>query len=112
MKSKVNERRQELKALSQQVKPLVKEGLYDSVNEALIECFYTDAENKVFHTFNDWIEKGFKIKKGSRAFAIWGSPRPLKKVEPPVNQQEEREEDFFPVCYLFSNAQVEERMAA
>ncbi len=109
---KVNERREELKALSQQVKPLVKECVYDSVNEALIECFYKDAENKEFHTFNHWIEKGFKIKKGSRAFAIWGSPRPLKKVEPPKAQEEEKEEDFFPICYLFSNAQVEERQAA
>jgi hypothetical protein len=108
---KVNERREELKALSNQVKPLVKECVYDSVNEALIECFYKDAENKEFHTFFDWIDKGYKIKKGSRAFAIWGSPRPLKKIEPQV-QDDEKEEDFFPICYLFSNSQVEERKAA
>jgi len=109
---KVNERREELKALSQTVKPLVKEGAYDSVNEALIECYYRDADNKVFHTFNHWIENGFKIKKGSRAFAIWGSPRPLKKIEPSQAREEEKEEDFFPICFLFSNAQVEERQAA
>jgi len=110
MTKKVNERREELKALSQQVKPLVKECVYDSVNEALIECFYRDADNSEFHTFFDWIEKGYKIKKGSRAFAIWGSPRPLKKVEP--SKEEGKEEDFFPICYLFSNSQVEVREAA
>lgn len=109
--SEHKEKREALKLLSKAVKPLVKEGQYDSVNEALIDLFYRQDENTEFHTLYDWSKKGYKVKKGSKAFVIWGSPRELKRTEPAAEQDEDRKEDFYPFCYLFSNAQVERRAA-
>ncbi len=109
--SEHRQKREALKVLSQQVKPLVKAGQFDSVNDALIELFYRQDENREFHTLYDWNKKGYKVIKGSKAFVIWGSPRELKKNDPAPDQNEEEKNDFYPLCYLFSNAQVE-RMAA
>jgi hypothetical protein len=99
------ERRETLKKLSTAVKALVKEGVYKTVNEALINEFYkkTDPEIKDFNTFSSWKEKGKTILKGSKAFVIWGQPRNIK-------QDEENDEfKFWPLCYLFSDNQVFEK---
>ena len=96
---KINPKREKLKKLSQQVKPLVQDGEFNSVNEALIDL-YEDGENTEFHTFHDWKKKGKKILKGSVAFLIWGKPRKVEQAE------DEDEYKYWPVCYLFSNAQV------
>jgi hypothetical protein len=106
------EKREALKALSQQVKPLVKEGQYDTVNDAIMDCFYRQNGHSEFNTLWEWNKKGYRILKGSKAFVVWGSPRQLKKVEPETD--EDKKEEFFPLCYLFSNLQVEqsERRAA
>lgn len=96
--------RQELIDLSKIAKRAVKEGMYDSVNEALIS-FYRDNENKEFNTFWEWKDKGYNIKKGSVSFKVWGSPQKGKRPEPKEGQEDEY--DYWPICYLFSNAQVE-----
>jgi hypothetical protein len=103
------EKRKELQELSKIAKMRIKadcEGM--SVNEVLISEFYSDEENQEFKTLHDWNKSGFRVVKGSTAFIIWGKPKPLKKEEE-ANQsqnQEEEKDDFFPLCYLFSNAQV------
>lgn len=94
-----NPKREELKRLSKHVKILVNEGEYESVNEGLIDS-YTDEENTEFHTFHGWKDNGKKIIKGSKAFLIWGKPRKV------VQQEDDDEYKYWPVCYLFSNAQV------
>ena len=82
-----------------------------SVNEILINHFYTDNENYIFNTFHDWIKKGFKIDKGSEAFLIWGKPKnKIDKSQPaPEPNADDNEREFYPMCYLFSNAQVTKR---
>ena len=77
------------------------------INEILIDEFYTDAENSEFHTFHGWKEKGMNIKKGATAFLIWGKKRSSKQGEAEPQNDEEKAFQFFPVCYLFSNNQVE-----
>lgn len=103
------EKRKALRELSKIAKTMMQgecEGM--SVNEILIDEFYSDEENNEFKTLHDWNKAGFKVKKGATAFVVWGKPKPKKKGEEPKQSQnpEEAEEEFFPLCYLFSNAQV------
>lgn len=79
-----------------------------SLNSYIIENFYQDAENVIFNTFNQWQQQGYQVKKGSKAFVLWGRPLASQKAE---RQEEPKEgdEQFFPLCHLFSNAQVIER---
>lgn len=94
-------RRQELKALSKALKPLVEVGAFETVNQAIVDS-YTNSENSIFKTFHQWKKDGKKIIKGSKAFCVWGKPREKE-------QEDETETDefrFWPVAYLFSNAQV------
>lgn len=81
-----------------------------SVNEVLIEKFYTDDENTEFKTLHDWNKEGYKVNKGAKAFLIWGKPRAMNKEQAKNQESEEEEDEFFPICYLFSNAQVTKRL--
>lgn len=106
---KHRERRDELKALSKTAKlAITMSGEEKTVNEFLIEM-YTNAENKEFHTLHQWSAKGFKVKKGSKSFLVWGKPKDHQKQQAEQKPTEEDEDKFFPLCYLFSNAQVEPR---
>lgn len=98
-----NEVREQLKALSTQLKPLVKAGEFNTVNEAIIETAYKSAEHQEFKKFNEWKKLGFTILKGSKAFAVWAQPVKGKKK---VEVEEGKEFEFFPICFLFSNNQV------
>ena len=103
------ERRNQLKALSKVAKLAITMGTEErSVNEILIGM-YTDAENKEFHTLHQWSAKGFKVKKGSKSFLVWGKPKDHQKAEADQAPTDEDDDKFFPLCYLFSNAQVEPR---
>lgn len=105
--SKARLRRQELKEISQPLKPMVKDGLFETLNEAIIECLYKRDGHEVFRTFEAWKKDGFSIVKGSQAFVVWGRPQTMTKPEPKAEGEEERE--FFPIAYLFSNKQVVKR---
>lgn len=107
---KHNEKREQLKSLSVTVKPLVESGAYETVNDAILKSIYTDTANTEFKTLRQWNEEGFNVKKGSKAFVIWGKPKPFNKEEgAEKDAKSEEEETFFPLAYLFSNAQVERR---
>lgn len=105
MERKVNEKREELKAISKGLGVLVKEGAIDSINEGLI-ALYTKGEHQNFKSYRQWQAEGMQVKKGEKAFLLWAKPRGIGKVEEKAD--EEKEEKFFPVAYVFSNAQVEE----
>ena len=109
---KHKERRKALKELSAIAKARLKmdcEGM--TVNEFLIDEIYTDAENTEFHTIHGWNKKGFQVKKGSVSFLVWGKPKKLEKAEQKPENTDEEKDDFYPLCYLFSNAQVQQRDA-
>lgn len=98
--------------LSKAVEPLVLEGKYDKINEAIINEFYKDDKNIEFNTFKGWKEKNLIVKKGSKGFSIWSKPIKNKKenAESKQDVKQETEENgrkFFGMAYLFSNAQVE-----
>ncbi len=100
------ENRKKLKELSNAVKPLVKEGQFSTVNEALKEVIYQEQnpDIKEFNSFHSWKAKGKNILKGSKAFLFWGMPVKGKKQQ---SQDSEPDEfSFFPLCYLFADTQV------
>lgn len=92
-----------LKELSKVAKLAVKQGAFSTVNEALLSVYFEQG-HKEFNTFSQWIDKGFAVKKGEKAFFVWGSPRKGANHEP---ENEQDEFSFFPLCYLFSDKQVE-----
>ena len=93
-------------AASQGIRILVKEGVYNNVNEGLLEM-YTEENPDIeeFNTFNQWKEQGYTINKGSKAFIIWGQPR--KAEQTPEGSEEHEEFKYWPICYLFSNTQYQ-----
>jgi hypothetical protein len=109
---RAKERRAQLRELSKIAKMRMSadcEGM--TVNEILIEEFYTDEENEEFKTLHQWSKDGYKVNKGAVSFLVWGKPKPMKKGEEsaPKETTEEGESEFYPLCYLFSNAQVTKR---
>lgn len=106
------ERRAELRELSNLAKLMMKgecEGM--TVNEILIEKFHTDETNREFKTLWQWSAEGFKVNKGAVSFLVWGKPKSIQKGQETAQKEgtDEEEEEFFPLCYLFSNAQVTKR---
>lgn len=94
-----------LRSLSQNAKMKQQAGDERTVNQILMD-WYTNETHHEFHNFWEWKKLGFKVKKGERAFFVWGKKRKVtEKVE--NNDEEEREFKFYPIAYLFSNAQVE-----
>jgi hypothetical protein len=98
---------------SVQVRPLVESGKYETVNEAIITLFYMNEGNLQFNKFKQWLEMGYKVKKGSKGFPVWAKPlKALKADEPKPKEPIEGENfngEYFPICYLFSNLQVEKK---
>lgn len=112
-KSNKAERRKELRELSKIAKQFQNGACPDmSINEILINHFYKDDNNQEFKTLYDWSKAGFKVVKGSKSFVIWGKPKAIKdknQETPKQKTEEEEESEFYPLCYLFSNAQVEKK---
>lgn len=112
---KPNPRRLELMQLSAAVRPLVKNGVYSSMNEAIMAQYITETGFSEWHTFADWRKQGRPVKKGERGFPIWAQPRRLKAEGAAgdlaqvaaLNGIEPQGAEFFPVCYLFHAGQVE-----
>ena len=100
---KKNETRDTLKKLSQQVKPLVDQGQFNTVNEALIEIMYRQYGEK-YQKFTDWKAQGYTILKGSKGFPVWAQPLKITRKKEESEQDEEGE--YFPICYLFNENQV------
>lgn len=98
--------RKNLIDLSQAARELVTSGEFEKVNEALVEGIYKEQDPNIqeLKTFNQWKDEGKIIKKGSKAFLVWGQPRKGEQV--PEGSDEPEEYKYWPLCYLFSNLQV------
>ncbi|MFA6261086.1 MAG: ArdC-like ssDNA-binding domain-containing protein [Bacteroidia bacterium] len=104
-KTPIQQKRQFLKDLSGSVSEKVKEGEFNSINEAII-AHYRQGEHQEFRTFNQWLKDGYAVRKGEKAFIVWAKPKEVQKVE---KTEETDKYEYYPICYLFSNAQVERR---
>lgn len=106
--STIKQKREQLKELSAPFKILIKEGAISTINSALIET-YTNETHQIFKSYRGWLAEGYQVKKGEKAFLIWGSPQKLKSKKEPTKGDTEKDSEFFPIAFIFSNAQVEER---
>jgi len=88
--------------MSAAAKLLVAQGAHSSINEAIISMYRNEVHH-TFNTYNQWKEKGYQVRKGESAFLVWA--RPLGAHE--EQEAEQINSKFFPVCFLFSNAQVD-----
>lgn len=103
-KEQYKDNRKALIALSNNLRQLVKEGVYSSVNEALLDHYAGDnPEVHEFNTFWQWKEQGYTIVKGCKAYHIWGQPRKAAQTD---DTSEDETYKFWPLCYLFDNTQV------
>lgn len=99
---------------SKQVRPLVKEGMYESINQAIVEEIYKDADNHEFKTLKQWNKEEQKVIKGSHGYPLWGAPKnvekDLDKEEVAKEEKGANEKPYYPIAYTFSNAQVEPKI--
>jgi len=121
MKGKPNPRRAELKALSMQVRPLVKAGAFENVNAAVLHIYSQQTGFSDWKTFKGWLDAGQAVRKGESGFPIWAKPRHMKAegamagdlgAIAALNGIEPQGPEFFPVCYLFHAGQVEQSQKA
>lgn len=116
-KTTIQEKREILKDFSSKAKAIKEELLKNcttpeqeqqiesaTINSIIVEHIYTDETHKKFNTFKGWIKEGFCVRKGQKAFLLWG--RKKQEVEKPNGEQKTEELDFFPITFVFSNHQV------
>ena len=106
-------RRQALKDLCNALQEAAKAaGMEEKPNELLRE-YYAQAGHTELKTFEEWKQAGFYIRKGEKAILLWGHPKPSRQAKEAAKQagkpEEEAENDFYPLAYLFSNQQVAPR---
>jgi hypothetical protein len=81
------------------------------VNHYLLNFVYKTEGITDFKKFGEWKQTGAVVKKGSKAFPIWGQPIGAQKEEEAQSKGEnyiatEEENKRYPICYVFSNLQV------
>lgn len=105
-----DQRRKKLIALSEEARQIRdEEGLDCTLNDIIIERFYTNGHHNTFHTFAGWKKEGFSVIKGSEAFVVWGKKRTVEQGKDHREDEESEEAKkykFYPLAYLFSNQQV------
>lgn len=107
---KRNQARAILKELSAIIKMGFKNGMYEehgTINEVLLSPEFYGIDHLELHTFNGWKKKGYRVRKGEKGWIIWAKPKAMKKGEQQPQTDEEKEEKWFPTCYLFTSEQVE-----
>ncbi len=123
MTEKMKEKRRYLSELSRQAKEIREKKVLEAVSamEALdfammninscLRVFVYGKEHNTYRTYKEWTKEGYQVKKGSKAFLFWARPLPnLKREKAEQEGKEPETEDeynYFPLCYLFSNKQVE-----
>lgn len=102
-------KREELKSLSAPFKALLKSGAIHTVNEGL-KNMYAEEGHTELKTLKQWNKQGYRVKKGEKALLLWGSPVSAPKQEDSENVEsdEESKNDYFPICFVFSQNQVQQ----
>lgn len=119
-KESIQEKRERLKNLSNKAQEIREELLHAcksdieiqavnalKVNDIIINHLHKTPEHNEFRSFKGWMKEGFAVQKGQKAFLVWGRPKQENKkgeVVPVIDGEEEG--TFFPVSFVFSNAQV------
>ena len=101
---KPNPRREQLKALSQTIKPLVQCGMFNSINDGIQESYIEETSQTLWHTFHEWKDEGFNVVKGQHGFPVWATPRKLKKD---TDTDKATGRTWYPIAYIFHAGQVQ-----
>lgn len=106
----INSKREQLKQISKIAKKLQEKEYPElTINEILLNILYQPKNKKAskltFDTFNGWREKGMRVKKGEKAYLIWGKKR--KALQQESEKDEKEDFNFFPLAFVFSSSQVE-----
>jgi hypothetical protein len=108
---KINPRKLELIEISKGMRELVKGGQADNINDAIKEFVYQPLGHNELKSIHEWNKAGKRVKKGSKALLLWSAPITRRCKQPeamPRGSGEDAEYQFWNVCYLFSNLQVED----
>ncbi|MDP1728496.1 MAG: ArdC family protein [Bacteroidota bacterium] len=101
-----------LKAQSVVVRSQVESGQFETINDAIIETKYKDGKNQEFKSYRQWKKEGYQVRKGEKAFLLWGKPKEntnskIESEQKNTGKDSPDEHDpFFPIAFVFSNAQV------
>ena len=62
-----------------------------------------------FKSFFQWKLEGYSVKKGEKAFVLWGRKRKATAKQEVDGKDDPQEEEykFYPLAYVFSDAQIE-----
>lgn len=111
------QKRAQLKATSNLLKKAVQAGEIppseDGTINGLLRAMYAQQGHTELKTFDEWKAAGYIVRKGQKAILLWGKPRKHDREkeaatagEDTDRQTNEQQDDFFPVCYVFSQQQV------
>lgn len=109
------ERRLALKDLCHNLEIMVELGqlMPSDTKNGLLRQYYAMAGHKELHTFNEWKELGYNVKKGETAIVFWGKPKATKEAKEQAKEagkdEDTAKEDYFPLAYLFSQKQVQKQ---
>lgn len=115
MNKYILEKRKVLQTLSHAVLNMAEETGIDpeeyKVNDLLMMLVYNPENEFSFNSFNGWKRDGYTIKKGAKAFLLWGQPINSDKQEDKETAQGTEEEEntdktFFPLAFVFRSDQV------
>ena len=107
-KRPIDEARERLKLLSLEVKDLVDDETFYTINDAIVETLYKDETHREFKSYRQWKKEGYQVRKGEKAFLLWARPKQIQKpIEEAKPEDLEEMIKYFPIAYLFSNAQVD-----
>jgi len=81
------------------------------INDLLMQYIYNPENEFSFNSFVGWKNEGYTIKKGAKAFLLWGQPINRTRTDQDgttkeANEEEESEPPFFPLAYVFRSDQV------
>lgn len=114
MTEKMLKKREYLRGLSKTAETMAEGTDYEeeTVNNKLMKFIYNPTGALEFRSFKKWKEQKFTVRKGQKAFLLWGQPLENDKNSKDKDKKKESatdEEDntkFFPVAYVFSSDQV------
>ena len=79
------------------------------INDVLAMWYKEETNADTFKSFLQWKKDGYNVKRGEKAFLLWSRKRKVSRHEESNNGDEptEKNYEFFPIAYIFSNFQVE-----
>ena len=70
-----------------------------TINDILVTQYKEETGAETFHTYKDWLELGYQVRKGEKSFRVWGRPRTAtKEHQQPNGETEEERYQLWPMA--------------